>query len=84
MSQSVGFAKDIRPLFTQVDVDHMSAYFDLSNYDDVKDNAQDILQRLRGQHGPVMPPPPTKGGDGPWPPERIALFQSWVDGGFEP
>lgn len=82
MANQVGFAKDIKPLFTQIDIQHMSGYFDLSSYDDVKSNSQQILERLRGQHGAVMPPPPTKGGDGPWPAERIALFQSWVDGGM--
>jgi hypothetical protein len=84
MSGIVGFAKDIRPLFTQIDIEHMSPFFDLSDYDDVKDNAQSILQRLKGQQGAVMPPPPTKGGDGPWSAEKIELFQSWVDGGFNP
>jgi hypothetical protein len=83
MASGVSFAKDIRPLFSSMDVDHMSAFFDLSNYDDVKNNAGDILQRLKGVGGPVMPPPPPKG-DGPWPADRIALFQSWIDGGFQP
>jgi hypothetical protein len=26
----------------------------------------------------VMPP------DGPWPAERVALYQDWMDGGFQP
>lgn len=84
MNQTVSFAKDIRPLFTKVDIDHMSGFFDLSSYDDVKTNAQDILSRLRGKGGPVMPPPPNKGGDGPWSAEKINLFASWIDGGFQP
>ena len=84
MVAEVSFAKDIRPLFTPVDVDHMSAFFDLTNYDDVKNYAQQILQRLKGLGGTVMPPPPAKGGDGPWTAEKIALFQSWIDTGFQP
>jgi hypothetical protein len=81
---SVGFAADIRPLFTDIDIDHMSWFCDLSQYGDVKANANGILRRLRAQGGPVMPPPPAKGGDGPWPAEKIALFQSWIDGGYQP
>jgi hypothetical protein len=84
MNETVSFAKDIRPLFTKIDIDHMSDFFDLSNYDDVKNNAQGILSRLRGKGGPVMPPPPNKGGDGPWSAEKINLFASWIDGGFQP
>jgi hypothetical protein len=80
----VGFAADIKPLFTQIDIDHMSWYCDLSQYDDVKTHAQAILRRLKAQGGPVMPPPPAKGGDGPWSADKIALFQSWIDGGYQP
>ena len=84
MNQLVSFAKDIRPLFTAVDIDHMSGFFDLSNYDDVKNNAQGILARLRAKGTKVMPPPPERGGGGPWSPEKINLFASWIDGGFQP
>jgi len=80
----VGFAIDIRPLFSQTDIDHMEWFCDLSDYAEVKANAAKILSRLQGRGGPVMPPPPTKGGEGPWPPPNIALFQSWIDGGFQP
>ncbi|MEY9633366.1 hypothetical protein ABIF66_001595 [Bradyrhizobium japonicum] len=31
-----------------------------------------------------MPPPPAKGGDGPWSTQTIALFESWIDGGYQP
>lgn len=80
----VGFASDIKPLFTQTDIDHMTWFCDLSKYDDVKANAYVILGRLKGKGGPVMPPPPAKGGDGPWSKDNIALFQSWMDGGYQP
>ena len=80
----VGFASDIRPLFTQIDIDHMTWFCDLSNYDDVKTNAQQILGRLKAQGGPVMPPPPNKGGDGPWSADKIALFESWINDGYQP
>ena len=84
MSDQISFAKDIRPLFSAIDVAHMSGAFDLSKYDDVRKNAQPILRRLKGEGGAVMPPPPAQGGSGPWAAEKIALFQSWIDSGFQP
>jgi hypothetical protein len=62
-------------MFSEIDVKHMSAAFDLSSYNDVVAHAADILNRLKGIGGPVMPPAP----EGPWPEEWIALFQRWVD-----
>jgi hypothetical protein len=84
MVEQPSFVADIRPLFTDIDIDHMSWFCDLSAYEDVKANASEILDRLRGQGGNVMPPPPSKGGKGPWPKEKIDLFQAWVDGGCAP
>jgi hypothetical protein len=83
MTKPISFATDIRPLFTQLDIDHMAWLCDLSTYEDVKANANDILGRLKGQTGRVMPPPPAQGGEGPWPADKIALFQSWVDSGCQ-
>jgi hypothetical protein len=81
---AVSFAADIRPLFTKLDIDHMSARLDLSDYEDVKARADRILQRLKGVGGAAMPPPQSKGGDGPWPAERIALFERWIAEGCQP
>jgi hypothetical protein len=78
---AVSFAKDISPLFTATDIDHMQFFCDLSKYDDVKTNAGDILDRLQGNGGPVMPP---ANAGGPWPAAQIALFQSWIDDGTQP
>ena len=81
---ALSFAADIKSLFTAVDVSHMKLFFDLSSYDDVKTNSEEILNRLNGVGGHVMPPPPSRGGEGPWPPERIAIFQRWRDDGCQP
>ncbi len=78
---AVGFAHDIRPLFTDVDIDHMSFFCDLSSYDDVKTNADEILHRLRGQGGKVMPP---ASAGGPWSAEWIQRFADWIAGGCQP
>lgn len=67
------FAADIRPLFTQDDVDHMKEVdpnLDLSDYQSVKDNADAIYQVLSEGS---MPP------DGPWPQPQIQLFKEWMD-----
>jgi hypothetical protein len=78
---TISFASDIRPLFTDVDIDHMSFFCDLSNYDDVKTNADDILSRVNGTGGPVMPP---ASAGGPWSADKIALFQRWMSDGLHP
>ena len=82
MAEQVGFAADIRPLFTDVDIDRACRNSDLSAYADVKANAPEILERLRGHGGSVMPPPPAKGGEGPW--SRQSNLPAWVDGGCAP
>ena len=76
----VSFQKDILPMYTATDIAHMKFYCDLSKRDDNQNHAKDILQRLKGQGGSVMPPPPAK----PWTNQQIALYQSWIDGGFQP
>ena len=78
---AVSFATDIRPLFTQTDIDHMSFFCDLSSYDDVKANAQDIFGRLQAVDFSMMPP---KDSGGPWAPDKIALFQQWITDGSQP
>ena len=60
-AEIVSFAADIRPLFTDTDINHMDWFCDLAKYDDVKTNAEEIAQRLKGHGGQVMPPPPNKG-----------------------
>jgi hypothetical protein len=84
MDKPISFAADIGPLFTQIDIDHMSWFCNLANYDDVKTNASDILSRLKGEGGAVMPPPPSRGGEGPWTADKIALFEAWIDNGCLP
>ena len=74
------FKKDIRPLFRDVDVEHMKVYgLDLSSYQQVKDNAQSILDTVTSTDDNVrMPPPP----DPPWIQAQIQLFRQWMADGF--
>ena len=78
---AVSFSADIRPLFTDEDIDQMSFWCDLSNYDDVKTNAADILGRLDGSTGSIMPP---ESSGGPWSTDKIALFETWMKEGCAP
>jgi len=75
MAEDVTFARDIRPLFNERDVSSMSSHFDLSAYDDVKDNAEPIYERLADGTMPCY---------GAWPPENVQRFRTWIDGGFAP
>ncbi len=72
---SLSFENDIRPLFRDLDVDAMSYVFDLSSYDDVKEHAEAIHQRLADGSMPC---------DGAWPTEEIEKFKQWNDEGMEP
>jgi hypothetical protein len=68
-----GFAQDIKPLFREEDREAMDFAFDLWDYDDVRDQAKDILERLEDGSMPC---------DGEWPPEQIDLFRQWIDAGM--
>ena len=72
------FDKDIKPLFTSTDRDHMEFMFDLSSYKDVKGNADDIYDAVSAGR---MPPASS---GGPWSQEKIALFKQWMDDGYQP
>jgi len=78
---TVSFATNILPLFTQVDINCMKTKgVNLSSYAfvSVPQNAQNILNHLNGTTPPQMPP------SGPWSAANIALFQAWIDGGYQP
>jgi hypothetical protein len=74
---SLSFAQDIRPFFRETDVEEMIdvAGFDLSRYEDVRDRAQDIYERLDDGSMPC---------DGAWPADRVARFKQWMDDGMAP
>lgn len=69
------FAQDIQPLFRDDDVEAMRYAFDLSEYEDVKANAEGIYERLADGSMPC---------DDAWPAEQQALFRQWVDEGCAP
>jgi hypothetical protein len=66
------FERDIRPLFREEDVEMMSFAFDLSSYDDVREYAEDIYERVADGTMPC---------DRAWPAERVKLLRAWIDAG---
>jgi hypothetical protein len=69
------FERDVRGLFRGEDVDAMSFAFDLRSYDDVRENAELIHERVADGSMPC---------DSAWPDERVALFRRWIDTGMTP
>jgi len=70
---TISYEDDIRPLFRDTDRERMEFAFDLWKYDDVKENADAILERLSDGDMPC---------DGAWPAERVDTFRSWVEAGM--
>ena len=71
----LSFTADIKPLFRESDRVAMRGAFDLWSVDDVRVHGGAIGGRLRDGTMPC---------DGPWPPDRVGLFEHWLaDGGPE-
>jgi hypothetical protein len=69
------FARDLLPLFREGDVESMSFAFDLSSYDDVRENAEEIHARLADGTMPC---------DAPWPDQDVERFRRWIDARMPP
>jgi hypothetical protein len=72
-NETVSYEQDIKPLFRPEDQESMAWAFDLSSYDDVKEHAPAILERLREGSMPC---------DGEWPDEHVDRFQRWMETGM--
>jgi hypothetical protein len=68
----LSFEADIKPLFREKDRDSMRRAFDLWFYADVKAHAVAIAGRLKNGSMPC---------DGAWPPDRVELFERWIEQG---
>jgi hypothetical protein len=70
----LGFERDIKPLFRDSDVEMMRIFggFDLHKYEDVREDAEKILHKLKID----MPC------DGLWPASDIEKFETWKKGGM--
>ena len=79
---AVGFAQDIRPLFTDLDVAHMRHQLvKLDDFDYMRNphHAERVLKAV--STGKM---PPRRSGEPVWPPETVQLFRDWMDGGYQP
>jgi hypothetical protein len=71
-TDQISFERDIKPLFRTKDRDAMLAAFDLFDYDDVVERADDIVESLRSGQMPC---------DGAWPAAQVDKLQQWIDTG---
>jgi hypothetical protein len=80
---AISFANDIRPLFRDIDVQHMKPfgvalddYAYMADPSDDHSNAQNVQDRLKNQS---MPP------GGPfWSDAQLAIFAQWRSDGYLP
>ncbi len=74
-TEPVSFEIDVKPLFRERDRSSMEFAFDLWSADDVSENADAILDRLKAGSMPC---------DGAWPQAQVDVFARWVAGGKAP
>ncbi|MEA2279440.1 MAG: hypothetical protein QOK21_47 [Solirubrobacteraceae bacterium] len=73
MSEPVSFEDQIRPLFDQRDQEAMLVMFDLWDVEDVRENADAILEEVESGRMPCY---------GAWPPDRVELLRRWTRDGM--
>ena len=77
--KSVSFERDIKPLFREIDLDHMTPMgvpLDDYNYMSDPSNAQAVYEYLTGDQEPRMPI------GGPyWSQEQLELYARWLEAG---
>jgi hypothetical protein len=66
------FESDIKPLFRERDRGAMLSHFDLWSADDVRANADAILEAVRTGSMPC---------DRQWPTESVGLLRRWIESG---
>ncbi|HLJ83810.1 MAG TPA: hypothetical protein VKT51_06550 [Candidatus Eremiobacteraceae bacterium] len=79
---AISFERDIRPLFRDVDIDHMEAFgVQLADHAWMSepDNAKRVYESLSSDAASRMPP------GGPyWSDEQMKKLSDWMDGGYRP
>jgi hypothetical protein len=71
--EPISFGEHVKPLFRERDRTSMRFAFDLWSYEDVRTNAEVILQRVTAGTMPC---------DGAWPAEWVDAFERWVLSGM--
>jgi truncated hemoglobin YjbI len=69
----ISFEQHIKPLFRERDRKSMKFAFDLWSHDDVRSNAEAILERVKAGTMPC---------DGTWPQEWVELLERWTQTGM--
>jgi len=79
---NVSFERDIKPLFSDDDIDHMEGMGVLladHAWMSQQENASNVYAYLTGDQEPRMPP------GGPyWDVDKLKLFADWMKGGRQP
>ena len=78
---AVSFARDIRPLFTEVDIAHMKGFgVLLDDFDYMRDpaHAQKALDAVKRTGDSA-----NSSGKPPWSPDRVQLFRDWIAAGYQ-
>jgi hypothetical protein len=78
---AISFARNIRPLFTDMDIAHMKGFgVHLDDFGYMRDpaHAQRVLDRV--SNGSM---PPRRSGESPWSPENVQLFRDWIADGYQ-
>jgi hypothetical protein len=70
---AISFQEHIKPLFRDSDRESMEFAFDLWSHEEVVENSELILERLRDGTMPC---------DGAWPDAQIRVFQAWIEAGM--
>jgi hypothetical protein len=79
---AVSFARDIRPLFTDIDIAHMKDRgVALDDYGYMRDpgHAQQVLDAVSNRWMP-----PRSSAEPPWSPESVQLFRDWIAAEYQP
>ena len=71
--QTVSFDEHIKQLFRERDRKSMKFAFDLWSYEDVRTNAQAILERVKAGTMPC---------DGAWPADWVEALERWIQTGM--
>jgi hypothetical protein len=79
---AVSFKTEILPLFTSMDIEHMSrAGVSLDDYAYMSQpaNASSVYETV--STGAM---PPRDSCEQPWSQDQVQLFKAWMDGGYQP
>ena len=79
---TVSFKSDVLPLFTDVDIEHMTdkgVPLDDHSYMSQPSNADRVYAAV--SNGWM---PPSGSGEQAWSQEKVELFKAWIDGGCQP